>query len=711
MKTTRREIMMFAGGSAVGVLFTPAPWRLITDTALWSENWPGIPVPARGEIRARYTNCSLCPAGCAVRARCVGDQPVALAGVAGHPLSHGALCPFGLAGHHLPYLPSRVKQGPVKEAAAAVADGIAKCGPAEYIVTLDLRPARTASWTYRRAMAAIKNGRYVTPSYDPPVAVDFAKARTPSSDRSAAVDLAKAPTHPSDAWMAADLTRARTPSSDAWMAVDFAKARTPSSDGSAAVHLAKAPTPSSNAWMAADLTKARTPSSDRSAAVDLAKAPAHSSDAWVAVDLARARTPSSDASVAVDLTKARTVLSLGVALLDGWGTPGNVIAARPGFRLIQAEAVESRTASMADWWLRIRPGSEDALAQGLAGTLTRAAAAEATGLAESEIAALAAELKDNGPVLVLGSSRLESTGRTIVTRRETPVPAEWRKAAPVTGLASLPDGSIRVLIIDESTPGAYLPWKAIEKKLVADNPVVVALAWSREGYGRHAQYVLPVGVYPEVAGDIPPAIDSVAATFRISTPLVAAPGGCVKPEEFIAGAAGLPLTDTLRERADAIHKTGRGTLFTYADAKSAALKDISAEDFWKALNAGGCWIDTPDDKAAVARLAPTVAQPRSSEESELPLAVVLSQELTPASPILSKLYQESNLRLGPNRVALPPSSGLEDGTQATLQTVLGKCAVQVTLDAGVPAGLVRVSASPAILDLCADGARAKVVRA
>jgi hypothetical protein len=695
MKTTRREIMMFAGGSAVGVLFTPAPWRLITDTALWSENWPGIPVPARGEIRARYTNCSLCPAGCAVRARCVGDQPVALAGVAGHPLSHGALCPFGLAGYHLPYLPSRVKQGPIKEATAAVADGIAKCGPAEYIVTLDLLPARTASWTYRRAMAAIKNGRYVTPSSDASVAVDLTKTGTPSSDRSAAVDLAKAPTPSSDAWMAVDLTRARTPSSGALMAMDLTRARTPSSD----------------ALMAVNLANVRTPSSDGSAAVDLAKAPTPSSDALMAVDLARARTPSSDTSVAVDLTKARTVLSLGVPLLDGWGTPGNVIAARPGFRLIQAEAVESRTASMADWWLRIRPGSEEALAQGLAGTLTLAAAAEATGLAESEIAALAAELKDNGPVLVLGSSRLESTGRTIVTRRETPVPAEWRKAAPVTGLASLPDGSIRVLIIDESTPGAYLPWKAIEKKLVADNPVVVALAWSREGYGRHAQYVIPVGVYPEVAGDIPPAIDSVAATFRISTPLVAAPAGCVKPEEFVAAAAGLPLTDTLRERADAIHKTGRGTLFTYADAKSAALKGIGAEDFWKALNAGGCWIDTPDDKAAVARLAPTVAQSRSSEESELPLAVVLSQELTPASPILSKLYQESNLRLGPNRVALHPSCGLEDGAEATLQTVLGKCAVHVTLDAGVPAGLVRVSASPAILDLCAAGARAKVVRA
>jgi menaquinone reductase, molybdopterin-binding-like subunit len=85
METTRRNFLLFASGSAAGVLFTPAPWRLITDTALWSENWPGIPKPARGEIGARYTHCSLCPSGCAVRARTVGGQPVALAGVPSHP--------------------------------------------------------------------------------------------------------------------------------------------------------------------------------------------------------------------------------------------------------------------------------------------------------------------------------------------------------------------------------------------------------------------------------------------------------------------------------------------------------------------------------------------------------------------------------------------------------------------------------------------------
>jgi hypothetical protein len=566
---------MFAGGSAVGVMFTPVPWRLVTDAALWSENWPGVPVPASGEIRVRYTNCSLCTAGCAVRARCVGDQPISLSGAV------GALCPFGLVGHHLPYLPSRIKEGPVTEARAAVAAGIAKCGPGECIATLDLRPARTASWTYRRAMAAVRYGRYVAPFGDP--------------------------------------------------------------------------------------------------------------------------------AVAADLSQARTVLSFGVPVLDGWGTPATVNAARGGFRLIQVDPVESRTASMADQWLRVRPGSEGALAQALAGQTTIAAAVVATGLAESEIATLASELKDNGQVLVLGSARLASTGRTLISRRETPVPEEWKKAAPITALASLPDRSVRVLLIDESAPGEYLPWNAIEKKLVADNPVVVAFAWSREGYARHAGYVLPAGVYPELADDIPPAVDSVAAMFRMSAPLVMPPAGAVNPEEFVAAAVGLSIGDTLHERSDAIHKAGRGVLLTYADAKSTPVKDISAGDFWKALNAGGCWIDAPDEKAPVAQFTADLAPSMPSEQSDLPLAVIIHRELTPGSPMLSKVYQESNLRLGPNHVALHPSCGLQSGTKVSFQTVLGQCPATVSLDAGVSPGVAMVSATPAILDVCFAGARAKVV--
>ena len=153
----------------------------------------------------------------------------ALAGVAGHPLSRGVLCPFGLTGHHLPYHPARLKQGPVKEAAAAVADAMAKCGPGERVAVLDLRPGRTSSWTHRLAMASVRNGTYITPG-----------------------------------------------------------------------RMFGGP-------------------------------------------------------VAVNLANARTVLSFGAPLLDGWGTPGAVFAARERFRLVQAEAVESRTAAMADK----RPDAQD----------------------------------------------------------------------------------------------------------------------------------------------------------------------------------------------------------------------------------------------------------------------------------------------------------------------------------------------------------------
>ena len=58
------------------------------------------------------------------------------------------------------------------------------------------------------------------------------------------------------------------------------------------------------------------------------------------------------------------MISFGAPLIDGWGTPGRVLAARPNFKLIQVEPVESRTAAMADLWLPAKPGTEAAVAQG-----------------------------------------------------------------------------------------------------------------------------------------------------------------------------------------------------------------------------------------------------------------------------------------------------------------------------------------------------------
>ena len=559
----RRDIFKFAGGAVAGALFTPAPWRLLTDTALWSENWPGIPRPARGEIRSKFTNCALCPAGCAVRARCVGDQPVSLAGVG------GGLCPFGLTAHHLPYHPARLRQGRIQEATAAVFQSAAQRAP-NAIAVLDLNPGRTVSWTYRRAMASLK-GLYLAPE-----------------------------SHP----------------------------------------------------------------------------------------------------VAYDLSAATTILSIGAPLLHGWGTPANVLAARPNFRLIQAEAVESRTAMLADEWIRIAPGTESAFAQ----SIPSLAYAKGIDL-----------VLGDAPEIPEINRQLGAFGKTVFARPEAPVPESWIKnAADITELAAVPDHSISLLLIDESSAVSYIPWHQIQRKLVRENPLVVTFAVTRGGYARYAQYALPTAVYPELLDDIAPAVDCIHPTFRIAAPLVSSPKGLVNPADFVSALAGLSASNSLRERADAIRQAGLGAVFTYADAKQTPLKDLTADAFWKSLNEGARW-DRPPGLSTLARPSATSRAPEPPESSsDLPL-VAIREPYTPAlvSPLMTKLYQESGLLLAPNRVALHPAdaraSGVTNGARAMLQTHLGKCAVEVTVDPAVPPGAVQVGSSPGIQDVCGLSSRAKVV--
>ncbi len=299
---------------------------------------------------------------------------------------------------------------------------------------------------------------------------------------------------------------------------------------------------------------------------------------------------------------------------------------------------------------------------------------------------------------------LGALGKTVVAETEAPVPDAWKKtAAPVTELASLADHSIRVLVIDESAAGSLVEWAEIEKKMVRDNPLVVTVACSRAGYARHSQVVLPAAVYPEVMEDFPPAVDSVAPSFRIAAPLVKAPNGMVNPVELLGGVAG----DPLRERADAIHRAGKGSLTTYADGKTVAVKDVTADDFWKALNEGACWIGPEEHRVPAA-----VELPPAQADAALPLVLAAEDRTggTLISPLMSKVYQESNLRLAPNRVALHPAEarqyGLEDGARAVLETRDGRVQVSVTVDSSVPPGVVQAGSR----FLCGGAARARVVR-
>jgi hypothetical protein len=179
----------------------------------------------------------------------------------------------------------------------------------------------------------------------------------------------------------------------------------------------------------------------------------------------------------------------------------------------------------------------------------------------------------------------------------------------------------------------------------------------------------------------------------------------------------VPRTDALRERADAIHKAARGALIDYTAAKSMAVKDVTADTLWKTLNQGGLWMDDSGKKAAPERAVFSTAGVGGSVTRPTGLTVVAAEPGRGglASPLMSKLERESNLRLPVNRVALSPAdaraSGIEDGGRCVFETARGRLSVVATVDAGVPAGVVEVAGGARMADLCGAGSRARVVRA
>lgn len=109
MKIDRRSFLSFLIGGAAGTTLSPLPWKLTDDIAIWSQMWPWTPVPERGEVNYATSACTLCPGGCGISVRTVGQRVVKIEGLPGHPINNGNLCILGLAGTQLLYGPRRVK--------------------------------------------------------------------------------------------------------------------------------------------------------------------------------------------------------------------------------------------------------------------------------------------------------------------------------------------------------------------------------------------------------------------------------------------------------------------------------------------------------------------------------------------------------------------------------------------------------------------------
>jgi hypothetical protein len=686
------------GGAVVGSVLSPLPWKLLDDAAIWTQNWSMIARAPRGPVSHKYTTCQLCPIGCGMRARLVGTSFVSAWPVAGHPAAAGTLCPLGLAAAQMRYHPSRVRGVARRDRTGAdpawrivdadattgeLGQRLAACrsrGAAENIAIVDLRPGRAMSRLYREFLARQGGGLYVT-----------------------------AP----DAWQAS--------------ATAFA--------GLATV-AALAPTP--------------------------------------------------------DPARARTVLNFGAPLTAGWRGHDITPHAAGGPLLIQVDPAATTTATRADRWLPARPGTEAPVALALAhvlvfealasdarvnaladmphassphgnGTSLRAALAEFAPERVAEISGLTpAQLRDTAHALAAGRPSLvlgvgDAGGGPLGAEEEAAIwnlnlllgavgpdgalgvrPADTalfeEPAGPAArSLSDIPDGSLDVLLVDGSFPGAPMSAELLRRKLRGPDGLLVALSpYAGGAAGTPADLVLPTFAPGEWVDDVPAPALSARASYAWATAVAVPAPFALHPAEWLArleAASGLVVPAEggkagheaeLKRRAGVLQSRGSGQVFDPADGNTtdvAAMND--PEMLAGALARGAHWSDkatlaiadgdlrplgTDGDMATRWRsLADGRVESARTAGSAGSLVLMAGGGLAPAAgaitaPVLNKLYRESGLQPGSRQLAVSATTararGLQEGAAALLTTPHGRRRVRIRLDNSLPPDVARLAAGP-----------------
>ncbi len=275
----------FSVGAGTGFMLTPVNWKLMDDIAIWTQNWPWVPNPARGEVTHVDSVCNLCPGGCGITVRKVGDRLTKIEGREGYPVNDGGICVLGAAGLQLLYGPWRVP-GPLRRTG--------KRGSGEF---------EQISWEDAIGEVAKKLGNLRQKGKAHTVACIL------GSDRGTVAGL---------------FSRFL----EAYGSPNFIRT-------------------------------------------------ASSEDTY---ELALSLMQGNTGSVGYDLERANFILSFGSGLIEGWGSPVRVIRAHSMWRsgdprqrakVVQIEPRLSNTAAKADKWYAINPGTEGALALGLAHVIVK----------------------------------------------------------------------------------------------------------------------------------------------------------------------------------------------------------------------------------------------------------------------------------------------------------------------------------------------------
>lgn len=696
MNITRRDLLTIASGSLLGALFTPIPWKLLDDSAIWTQNWSLIPKLPRGPVTFTSTACALCPGGCAVKARRVNGYPVSFAGSADHPVNGGVLCPAGLSAHHLATHPLRLHKpfaftgrtpestlSPVSldDVTARLASTLRNARQSQQgcVAVLDQRPGRAISGFYAEFLAAFPGGTYIV---------------APGSE---------------DDTLAATAALAGT--DGRLFGYDFENTRVILSFGAPLLDGGFTP------GRMAKLFNARNERNLKLIQIESVQSrTALHADTWIPV---------------VPGTEAALAFSIGHVILRDGLAPASTTK---GIKDLQS-------------YMNIVSG------------FAPESAAARCGIAPDAIVAVAHQVSANPSIVLSGSDPgggaftatteaaiaalnvlLGNVNRTGGIRAFDGIPAGSGTGTPATRLAEVPDHSIRILFIDGAESGNAYPSTLLRRKLVPEGGTVVHMSPYLSARSGIADYLVPMAAAYESIEEISTPSGFDRAVFALSMPLMPSRSTSVDAVAFLASigqAAGLTpfahptLEARLRKRAQDILASKRGAL-TLPGGTATPVTDVTTdEDFWKGLTDGGYWIgDATDRKIAALSLLPAGLSPESLRQSREAVLPEGALRLIPSgwkntmasclvAPVMSKLFQESRLRNLGGEAHINPATleaaGIADGSLVKVTTPSGAATVRAVADAAVMPGVLLVSVGPSpnnapprdrpeaegILDICA----------
>jgi hypothetical protein len=365
-----------------------------------------------------------------------------------------------------------------------------------------------------------------------------------------------------------------------------------------------------------------------------------------------------------DLENARTIVSFGAPLLDGWGVPGRFARlwavraagqADPQLRVIQIEASLSRTAERSWRWIEVTPGSESALASGIARVLieeklaraqypvpvmTLAEAASQTGVDVNAIRELARIIVAKPPAIMIANHDNPSIaalnvllgsvgGRGGIVRRS--------KAAKSFESAEAPISSARAVVLDASVPWDFMP--------KTDAELFRFAAWN--GGPSKADWLLPAPGFLEELTDVPSAPTAGVDTYAVAPALSKSPHTTQSCAEFLAS-VDPSITSAERiihARCAELFRSRVGILCSRAETAVEKIASVSKleEELWN----GAVWVG---ESASGESIHCELKQWPADSVGSLPDSHALWR-VPVMPPLATKLYQESGLRESQGRNA------------------------------------------------------------